>query len=53
MRNTPYITILLLILILSTVSAGLLYSYLDPEKNLPVAYTTMGIALGLAVASLS
>ena len=38
---------------LSVISAGLLYSYLDPEKNLSVAYATMGLALGLGVASLS
>jgi hypothetical protein len=53
MRNTPYITILSTILMLSLVSAWLLYSYLDPEKNLPVAYSTMGLALGLGFASLS
>jgi hypothetical protein len=45
MRNTSYIIILCAILVLSVISAWLLYSYLDPEKNLSVAYATMGLAL--------
>jgi hypothetical protein len=53
MQNIPYITVLVTILSISSISAGLLYSYLDPERNLPVAYTTMGIALGLGLASLT
>lgn len=53
MRITPYITTLFIILILSGVSAFLLYMYLDPERNLAVAYWTMGTALTLAVASFS
>ncbi len=51
MRVSPYITLLSIILSCSGVSALLLYLYLDPEKNLTVAYATMGLALGLAVAS--
>jgi hypothetical protein len=53
MRNTSYIIILCAILLLSVISAWLLYSYLDPEKNLSVAYATMGLALWLGLASLS
>ena len=51
MSASPYITLLSIIFSCSGVSAILLYLYLDPEKNLPVAYTTMGIALGLMIAS--
>jgi hypothetical protein len=48
MRISPYVSILFLILILSGLSTTLLFLYLDPEKNLLVAYTTMGTACGLA-----
>ena len=53
MRFSPYIITLFIILVLSTASALLLYFYLDPERNLPVAYGTMGTALTLGVASFS
>jgi len=51
MRFSPYITTLFLIFVLSTISATLLYLYLDPERNLTVAYATMGTALTLGVAA--
>ncbi len=51
MRISPYVSILFLILLMSGLSGTLLYLYLDPEKNLLVAYVTMGMAAGLAGAS--
>lgn len=53
MRFSPYITTLFVIFVLSTISATLLYLYLDPERNLSVAYATMGTALTLGVAAFS
>lgn len=53
MRISPYVTTLFIIFILSSISALLLYFYLDPERNLTIAYSTMGTALTLSIASFS
>lgn len=51
MKSTTSLSILFLILVLSMFSGTLLYFYMDPERNLPVAYAMMGTALYLMSAS--
>lgn len=52
MKTGSSLLVLTIILLLSITSATLLYFYVDPERNLVVAYATMGIALSLASMSI-
>ena len=52
MKSSFSLSILSVIFLLSFISASLLYFYMDPERNLPVAYATMGVALTLCCTSL-
>ncbi|MFZ3233111.1 MAG: hypothetical protein WA194_06425 [Patescibacteria group bacterium] len=52
MKHGPFF-ILWIIFLTSTLSSALLTFYLDPETNFTVAFTAMGIAVFLAIASFS
>ncbi len=52
MRIHTYIIGLLLILGMSLVSIYLLYTYMDIERDPPIAYTAMGLATYLAMTTL-
>ena len=51
MRTKSSLLILSLTFFSSVLSATLLLFYLDPESNFTVAFSTMGVAVFLAIAS--
>lgn len=53
MKANTSLLILWIILVTSALSGTLLFFYLDPESNLPVAFSIMGMAIFLAASSFS
>lgn len=51
MRLRVYLLVLLFMFLCSLLSVGLLLTYMDIERNLPVGYASMGLAVFLAMSS--